>query len=122
MLSDVRKNEPSVEAVANNQITLSLEGLPDRYSDTAKEIVGTIPGADPNSRIAVELSDSGEIDLCNQSFGNGIGWFTQNRIMLTPEQLVALQTLIQRVSGKLQEREAEAANKERLIPIRPGYR
>jgi hypothetical protein len=122
MLSDARKNEIATEVVANNQITLSLEGLQDQHSDTSKEIVGTIPGADPNSRIALELSHSGQIDLCNQSFGNGIGWFTQNRSTLTPEQLVELQTLIQRVSGTLQEREAEAANKERVIPIRPGNR
>ena len=55
--------------------------------------LSTIPGTDEDSRVAVVLTHAdaqSRIELHQQSWGEGIGWFTQNKVVLEPQQAAAL--------------------------------
>jgi hypothetical protein len=57
-----------------------------------------IDGSGPNERILVALRQSAEgsvaIELLQQHYGEGIGWFNQRSLSLDPLQLSQLQTLL----------------------------
>ena len=61
---------------------------------TAQEVtLNTIPGSADDSRIAVVLTHQhgqSQIELHQQSWGEGIGWFTQSKVVLEPQQVTAL--------------------------------
>lgn len=61
---------------------------------TPQEVtLNTIPGSADDSRIAVVMThEDGQsrIELHQQSWGEGIGWFTQSKVILEPQQVAAL--------------------------------
>ena len=62
----------------------------------------SLPAAVENERILVVLVQSaGEgshVEMRQQSFGEGIGWFTQSTIRLEPGQVAALKSALGRAS------------------------
>lgn len=57
-------------------------------------ILGVIPGATDRDRILIaKIVSPGDVDLVEmrqQSFGDGVGWFTQSSIPLMPDQVTLL--------------------------------
>lgn len=60
-------------------------------------ILATIPGARDDEQLEVALcqfADGSKIELRQQTWGEGIGWFTQNRVRLEPQQVGELRGVI----------------------------
>lgn len=60
-------------------------------------VLSTIAGATDKERLLVVLcTRSGEsrLELRQQSFGDGIGWFTQSTVALEPNQVAELRTAL----------------------------
>ena len=60
-------------------------------------VLSTIAGAADTERLQVVLcNQAGEsrLELRQQSFGDGIGWFTQSTIALEPSQVAELRTAL----------------------------
>ncbi len=56
-------------------------------------LLTVLPGHDPNKRVAVMMhreKQESTIQLCQQTFSEAVGWFTQSSVELTPEQLSGL--------------------------------
>jgi len=62
----------------------------------------SLPAAVENERILVVLvqipGDGSHVELRQQSFGEGIGWFTQSTIHMEPGQVAALKSALGRTS------------------------
>src|SRR5262245_49947960 len=62
----------------------------------------SLPAATENERILVVLvqnpGDGSHIEMRQQSFGEGIGWFTQSTIRMDPSQVAALKGALGRAS------------------------
>lgn len=66
-------------------------------SSPLEVVLSTIAGATDKDRLAVVLCNrSGEscLELRQQSFGDGIGWFTQSTVALEPSQVAELRTAL----------------------------
>ncbi len=66
---------------------------------TSSEVVlSTISGTSEHERLLVVLCNrAGEVsclELRQQSFGDGIGWFTQSTVALEPSQVAELRTAL----------------------------
>lgn len=65
-------------------------------------VLSTIPASD-TERLLVVLIQSGEagsrMELRQQSFSKGIGWFTQNSVQLEPSQVAALRNALGNTGG-----------------------
>jgi hypothetical protein len=60
-------------------------------------VLSTISGATDKDRLLVVLSnEAGEsrLELRQQSFGDGIGWFTQSTVALEPGQVAELRSAL----------------------------
>jgi hypothetical protein len=61
-------------------------------------VLSILPGADDNHRLVVLLrlgtSGSSWIELRQQSWGEGLGWFTQSTLPLEPHQVAALRGVL----------------------------
>src|SRR5687767_13203273 len=60
-------------------------------------ILSTISGTSESERLLLVLStapDHSRIELRQQSFGEGIGWFTQSTITLEPSQVAELRAAL----------------------------
>lgn len=56
-------------------------------------LIAEIPSDSPDERLALVLQFSGarsQLQLCQQSWAHGIGWFTQSRVDVKPEQIECL--------------------------------
>jgi hypothetical protein len=63
----------------------------------AEIVLSTISGANDKERLLVVLRNrAGEsrLELQQQSFGDGIGWFTQSTVALEPGQVAELRTAL----------------------------
>jgi hypothetical protein len=64
----------------------------------ARTHLATLPGPGPEQRLQVALVDGGDgrlkIDLREQHFAEGIGWFDQRTLVLEPEQFKRLQAVL----------------------------
>lgn len=49
--------------------------------------LATIPGENPKERLELVLCASGGLELRQQSWGEGVGWFTQGSIQIESSQL-----------------------------------
>ncbi len=65
--------------------------------------VRILPGSSEAERIAVVLCPSGEegsrLELRQQSYSEGIGWFTQSTVQLEPSQVADLRGALGMASG-----------------------
>ncbi len=61
-------------------------------------VLATLPGADDSEQLVVVLCQTPEhgsrLELRQQTWGDGIGWFTQNRIQLQPHQVAELRAVL----------------------------
>ncbi len=61
-------------------------------------VVATIPGAHDDQRLEVALCQSpgqaNYLELRQQTWGDGIGWFTQSRVQLEPHQVADLRAVL----------------------------
>ncbi len=77
----------------------------------ARTILATLAGSAPNERLQVALlqSDDGGllIDLREQHFAEGIGWFDQRTMELEPRQFRQLQAILGLKSALLDDALAE---------------
>ena len=65
--------------------------------NAAEIVLSTISGSTDKERLLVVLCNhSGEsrLELRQQSFGDGIGWFTQSTVALEPSQVAELRTAL----------------------------
>jgi hypothetical protein len=64
----------------------------------ARTILATLPGSAPYQRLQVGLEQRGDgglaIDLREQHFAEGIGWFDQRTMSLDPRQFQQLQAVL----------------------------
>jgi hypothetical protein len=62
----------------------------------------SLPAAIENERILVVLiqlpGEASHVEMRQQSFGEGIGWFTQSTIRMEPGQVAALKSALGRTS------------------------
>lgn len=69
----------------------------------AETILSSLPASAENERVLVVLvqlpGEGSHMELRQQSFGEGIGWFTQSTITLEPGQVAALKNALGVVSG-----------------------
>jgi hypothetical protein len=70
-------------------------------------LIGQVPGADADSRLALFLQVRGgksQVQLCQQNWAEGIGWFTQSSIDIQADQVAGLRQALgigsSRVDGK----------------------
>jgi len=61
-------------------------------------VLATIPGSTDDERLLLVLHRYPErgvrLELCQQTWGEGIGWFTQKNIELSPQQASALRSAL----------------------------
>ena len=73
-------------------------------SHPTETIVTTIPAAVENERLLVVLVQCAEhgsrMELRQQSFSNGLGWFTQSTVQLEPGQVAALRNSLGSTAGR----------------------
>ena len=78
----------------------------------ARTILATLPGSAPYQRLQVGLEQRGDghlaIDLREQYFAEGIGWFDQRTLSLDPRQFQQLQAVLGLKAAHLEEAAAEA--------------
>jgi hypothetical protein len=64
----------------------------------ARTILTVLPGPGPHERLAVALVPARDgrlmIDLCQQHYAEGIGWFDQRTLSLEPAQFKRLQAAL----------------------------
>ena len=69
----------------------------------ARTVLSTLPGVAPCERLEVALQQSGDgsltIELNEQHYAEGIGWFTQRSLRLEPSQWRQLQGVLGGVSA-----------------------
>jgi hypothetical protein len=89
----------------------------------ARTILATLPGSAPYQRLQVGLEQRSDgrlaIDLCEQHFAEGIGWFDQRTLSLDPRQFQQLQAVLGLKAAHLVE--DAAAEVPATIPF-PGPR
>jgi hypothetical protein len=59
--------------------------------------LATLPGSVENERVLIVLVQSAagsQMELRQQSFGDGIGWFTQSSVTLEPAQVAGLKNAL----------------------------
>jgi hypothetical protein len=88
----------------------------------SRTILATLPGSAPFQRLEVALEQRPDgrlvIDLRDQHFAEGIGWFDQRRMTLDPRQFQQLQAVLGLKSAAL---DAAAQEMPATIPF-PGPR
>jgi len=61
-------------------------------------ILATLPGASDDERMVVLLrntpAEGSQIELCQQTWGEGVGWFNQTSVQLQPHQVAQLRTVL----------------------------
>jgi hypothetical protein len=63
----------------------------------AQTVLATLPGSGPNERLLVALAQRGGrlmIELREQHYAEGIGWFDQRTMALEPRQFRQLQAVL----------------------------
>jgi hypothetical protein len=64
----------------------------------ARTILTVLPGPGPHERLQVALVPARDgrlmIELCNQHYADGIGWFDQRTLTLEPAQFTRLQSAL----------------------------
>jgi hypothetical protein len=66
-------------------------------SPSTEVILAEIPGASENERLAVvhrHDATGSRVELRQQTWGEGIGWFTQTTLPLAPQQLADLRAAL----------------------------
>ena len=69
---------------------------------TTRTLLTVLPAEDPEHRIAVMLVQDDEVtglELQHQSWGEGVGWFTQSTVPLEAEQTAQLRQLLRVSAG-----------------------
>lgn len=72
---------------------------PSKNATSKTEIVlSTLPGMNERDRVLVVLvqtpASGSHVELRQQSFGEGIGWFTQSSISMEPQQVAELRSVL----------------------------
>lgn len=82
-------------------------------------LLAEIPSTDPDARIAVYLDVEGEsrLQLCQQNWAEGIGWFTQSAVELQTDQLAALRQALGAGSVSVRTLARPAANAHAILRI-----
>ena len=66
--------------------------------DSQEVLLNTIPGGSENDRLAVILCHTNQhgsmIELHQQSWGEGVGWFTQSKVVLDSGQVAQLSSVL----------------------------
>jgi hypothetical protein len=66
--------------------------------NTAEIILATIPGAREDEQLEIALcqipGEGSQLELRQQTWGEGIGWFTQSRVRLEPHQAAELRGVL----------------------------
>ncbi|WZO99418.1 hypothetical protein EP7_001024 [Isosphaeraceae bacterium EP7] len=78
----------------------------------AKTVLGTIGGTAPEQRVEVSLvarrGGGLTIDLCEQHFAEGIGWYDQRSFALDPQQFRQIQAMLGLSSRQLEQASQES--------------
>ncbi|MCR9115355.1 MAG: hypothetical protein NXI22_00220 [bacterium] len=61
--------------------------------------LAVIPAEDPRQRLELVLCVGGALELRQQSYGEGVGWFTQSTIPVEPTQLNSLRAALGQGGG-----------------------
>lgn len=68
-------------------------------------VLATLPSSSDRERLVVVLSHapdgSTQLELRQQSWGDGLGWFTQSSVQLEPEQVAGLRQSLGMSTSKL---------------------
>ena len=61
-------------------------------------ILAKLPGASDDERMVVLLrhtpAEGSQIELCQQTWGEGVGWFNQTSVQLQPHQVAQLRAVL----------------------------
>ncbi|MEE3372562.1 MAG: hypothetical protein VX346_24710 [Planctomycetota bacterium] len=61
-------------------------------------IIGTLPGQTEDDRVVIVLSQQvmgpNTLELRQQSWGEGVGWFTQSSVEMSPRQVADLRNFL----------------------------
>lgn len=72
-------------------------------SPITETVLSTLPATSENERVLVVLVqsviDGSRLELRQQSFGDGIGWFTQSTVALEPGQVSQLRNALGLCAG-----------------------
>jgi hypothetical protein len=74
-----------------------LAWIPPAMSLRHETVLTTIPASETERLLVVLVQDAGRtshMELRQQSFSNGIGWFTQSSVSLEPSQVALLRNAI----------------------------
>lgn len=72
--------------------------------NTVETILTTLPATSESERVLIVLiqhpGEGSHIEMRQQSFGEGIGWFTQSTVRLEPGQMAALRNSLGNVGSR----------------------
>jgi|EndMetStandDraft_2_1072991.scaffolds.fasta_scaffold1349226_1 hypothetical protein len=83
-------------------------------------VLATLPGATDHEQVAVVLSireGVSHISLRHQTYGEGLGWYTQGTVELDPQQVAALRLALGRSGLPLKAPKPAPASGLRLAQI-----
>lgn len=76
------------------RINLIHAATQSRLMNLPETLLSVLPGSNDQERVAVFLCHQGCgascIELRQQSWGDGVGWFTQSKVLLEPDQVADL--------------------------------
>lgn len=86
-------------------------------SQVSEIVLATIPASDHERLLLVLASSEADqhLELHQQSFSPGIGWFTQSRVQIAPHQVAALRNSLGHAGRESSGR--TAASFRRLAPL-----
>jgi hypothetical protein len=120
MLRAAALDRPWRPAIIEPLLIVNLNYSPPRLTtrlvamSPRETILAELPGTTDQQRVLVvhivdfSAAPPARLELRQQSFGPGVGWFTQSSVPLSPEQLSGLRALLGRVPAAAQTRPAPA--------------
>jgi hypothetical protein len=85
------------EAHLPPRITM-LPASPSKDSSKTEIVLSTLPAASDGERMLVVLiqspSTGSHVELRQQSYGDGVGWFTQSSVCMEPHQVAELRSVL----------------------------
>lgn len=86
-------------------------------------LLSVLPAAGPKDRLAVFLchrEGSSHLELRQQSWGDGVGWFTQSSVRIDRSQLNGLRSALGVVRGAAPQAARPASDREHAVLAFPG--
>jgi hypothetical protein len=62
--------------------------------DTSRAILAVIDGSDKHERLLLTAASNGSLALIQESWADGVGWYSQKTLTIKPEQAAQLRNVL----------------------------